>query len=63
MLVTPADGSYELVLLEKKDGVENGDIVPGYKRVSSITSGKKYLISYNRKRQQTENHREECFLW
>lgn len=39
-------GSYELVLLEKKDSVENGDIVPGYKRVSSITSGKKYLISY-----------------
>lgn len=39
-------GSYELALLEKKDSVEAGDIVPGYKRVSSITSGKKYLISY-----------------
>lgn len=40
------DKSYELVLLEKKDAAEDGDIVPGYKRVSEITSGKKYLISY-----------------
>ncbi len=39
-------GSYELVLLEKQDKVSADDVVPGYKRVSEITSGNKYLISY-----------------
>ena len=38
-------GTYELVLLEKKDKAETGDIVPGYQRVSKVTSGKKYLIA------------------
>ena len=41
-----AAGSYELVLLEKQDTVSENDVVPGYKRVSEITSGNKYLISY-----------------
>ena len=41
-----ADGSYELMLLEKQDAVSGEDVIPGYKRVSTITSGKKYLISY-----------------
>lgn len=39
-------GSYELVLLEKQDQESAGDVIPGYKRVSQITSGKNYLISY-----------------
>ena len=39
------DGTYEVVLLEKKDKAEAGDIVPGYQRVSKVTSGKKYLIA------------------
>ena len=38
-------GTYEVVLLEKKDKAEAGDIVPGYQRVSKVTSGKKYLIA------------------
>lgn len=37
--------SYGLTLLEKQDKVSNDDVVPGYKIASSITSGKKYLIS------------------
>ena len=40
------DGSYELVLLEKQDKESADDVIPGYKRVSRITSGKNYLISY-----------------
>ena len=40
------NGSYELVLLEKQDHISDEDTVPGYQRVPSITSGKKYLISY-----------------
>ena len=39
-------GSYELVLLEKQDQESAGDVIPGYKRVYQITSGKNYLISY-----------------
>ena len=39
-------GSFELDLLEKQDSVSDGDVVPGYKSVTSITSGKKYLITY-----------------
>lgn len=41
------DGSYELKLLEKQDTVSDDDDLPGYKAVSSITSGKKYLIAYS----------------
>lgn len=45
----PTTGStqgYELVLLEKQETESADDVVPGYKRVSRITSGKNYLISY-----------------
>lgn len=37
---------YELILLEKQETVSQGDAVPGYKAVGTITSGKKYLISF-----------------
>lgn len=40
------DSAYELTLLEKQDSVSADDILPGYKKASSITSGKNYLISY-----------------
>lgn len=39
-------GDYELVLLEKQESISEDDILPGYRRVSQITSGRKYLISY-----------------
>lgn len=42
------DVSYELALLEKQDTPSDGDIIPGYKRLSrtsAITSGKRYLIA------------------
>ena len=39
-------GSYELVLLEKQDAVSETDVIPGYKRVSEVTNGKNYLITY-----------------
>ncbi len=45
----PTTGStqgYELVLLEKQETESADDEIPGYKRVSRITSGKNYLISY-----------------
>ena len=38
--------SFDMALLEKQDSVSDSDTIPGYKRVSSITSGKKYLVSY-----------------
>lgn len=40
------NGSYELTLWEKKDTVSPTDVIAGYERASSITDGKKYLISY-----------------
>lgn len=40
------DSKYELVLFEKQDKVSETDAIPGYKQVSSITSGKKYLIAH-----------------
>lgn len=40
------DASYELTLLEKQEEASEGDIIPGYKKVTSITSGRKYLITY-----------------
>lgn len=39
-------GSFELELLEKQESVSDNDVIPGYKSVASITSGKKYLIAY-----------------
>lgn len=39
------DPSYELTLLEKQDTIGEDDPVPGYRKVSEITSGKKYLIT------------------
>lgn len=45
----PTTGStqgYELVLLEKQETESADDVIPGYKRVSRITSGKNCLISY-----------------
>lgn len=45
----PTTGStegYELVLMEKQDQESTDDVIPGYKRVSRITSEKNYLISY-----------------
>ncbi len=38
---TDGDSKYEIVLLEKQDKVSETDTIPGYKQVSSITSGKK----------------------
>ena len=38
--------SYDLTLLEAQDGVSADDVIPGYRAADSITSGKKYLISY-----------------
>ena len=43
---TDGDSKYEIVLLEKQDKVSETDTIPGYKQVSSITSGKKYLIAH-----------------
>ncbi|MBQ8856672.1 MAG: discoidin domain-containing protein, partial [Lachnospiraceae bacterium] len=40
------NGSYELVLLEKQETVSEADIIPGYTRATTITSGNSYLISY-----------------
>lgn len=39
-------GSYDLTLLEKQDTESESDPIPGYQAVSTITSGKQYLISY-----------------
>lgn len=41
-----SDGTYEMMLLEKQDAVSDDDVLPGYRRAASVTSGKKYLISY-----------------
>ena len=41
-----ADGNYELVLLEKQTTVSETDVIPGYARATSITSGNTYLITY-----------------
>lgn len=37
----------DLTLLEKQENVADGDDIPGYRKVTSITSGKKYLITCN----------------
>lgn len=37
---------YGMTLLEKQDTVSANDTVPGYKAVTEITDGKKYLITY-----------------
>lgn len=37
--------NYELTLLEKKTSVSDSDILPGYQKATSITSGKSYLIT------------------
>lgn len=37
----------DLTLLEKQESVADGDDIPGYRKVTSITSGKKYLITCN----------------
>lgn len=37
--------NYWITLLEKQDGTSDEDVIAGYKAVSSITSGKQYLIS------------------
>ena len=39
-----ADVDFELVFMEKKGAAEEGDLIPGYQRATSITSGNKYLI-------------------
>ncbi len=39
-------GKQQVVLLEKQATASAEDIVPGYKRVEKITSGKQYLITY-----------------
>lgn len=46
------NGTYEMALLEKQEAVSAEDVLPGYKRADSITSGKKYLIAY----QFDQNH-------
>ena len=38
-------GDFALELLEKQSAVSDSDPIPGYKRVSKITSGRKYLIT------------------
>ncbi len=39
------DGDYGMEFLEKKDIKSDADLIPGYRRVGKITSGKKYLIT------------------
>lgn len=36
----------KLILLERNEQPGENDIIPGYRRAATITSGKKYLISY-----------------
>ncbi len=38
-------GTFDLVLFEKKDAAEEGDLIPGYERASEIVSGGKYLVT------------------
>ena len=37
---------FDLLLLEKKDTAAASDVIPGYQKASSLTSGKYYLITY-----------------
>lgn len=37
---------YNLTFLEKQDSISEDDILPGYRAVSAITSGKTYLITH-----------------
>lgn len=39
------NASYELALLEKQKTVSGDDIIPGYRKASDITSGRRYLIA------------------
>jgi len=43
---TATNVSFDMALLEKQDSVSDSDTIPGYKRVSAVTSGKKYLVTY-----------------
>ena len=40
------DGSYSLLVLEKKDAAAADDVIPGYQKATALTSGKSYLIAY-----------------
>ena len=40
-----ADGSQEMVLLEKQATVSESDVIPGYVRATKIVDGNKYLIA------------------
>lgn len=59
-----ANVSFDMALLEKQDSVSDSDTIPGYKRVSTVTSGKNYLIAYpyngNYIVLYPENTREKC---
>ena len=39
-------GSYSMILLEKQNTVSEEDVIPGYKQVTKIVDGNKYLIAY-----------------
>ena len=41
-----ADGTYSLMLLEKQSEVSDGDLIPGYKQVTEIVDGHKYIIAH-----------------
>ncbi len=41
-----AGADSKLTLLEKQSSVSKDDIIPGYKKADTITSGKSYLIAY-----------------
>lgn len=41
-----ANGTQELWLLEKQASSSEGDLLPGYKEVTAVTEGRKYLICY-----------------
>ncbi len=43
---TTTSCDYKMTLLEKQDAVSATDTVPGYKAVTEITDGKKYLITH-----------------
>ncbi len=42
-----ADGSQELLLLEKQERVSASDAIPGYAKATEVKEGKKYLIAYH----------------
>lgn len=42
---TEFNGTYDLLILEKKGTVESTDVIPGYKKVNTIVSGNTYIMA------------------